>query len=224
VDGGNHSSLICFGRIAIRFYPQQSIDDMTRVTRYRIAYLGLLALLSCAAFFAIRAAGGGPVAVGIAIIVLLLPGRVQAVLLRPLFRGQRDLARGNAERAAREFEAFIAMLERQPWRARALWLGWSLYNPSAKAMGFNNLGVAHERMGNAAAAQEAWRRALALDPLYPVPCANLAALAAADCNAEQAHRWLTQAKQLGYTRGALDQAIHRVQQLLAAANAGRASG
>lgn len=83
-------------------------------------------------------------------------------------------------------------------------------------MGFNNLGVAHADLGNESTARRAWERALAIDQLYPVPYANLAALAAADGNTEQATNLLAQAKQLGYTGGPLDQATYRVQQLLTA--------
>jgi len=189
---------------------------MTRVARYRIGYLVLLAFLAGGTYFAVRAAGNDGVALAAAIVLLLIPGRIQGLLLRPLFRGQRDLAQGRAADAMRQFEAFIALLERQAWRRWALWLGWSLYTPSAKAMGYNNLGVAHADLGNESSARQAWECALAIDPLYPVPYANLAALAAADGSIEQATSLLVRAGQLGYTGGPLDQATHRVQQLLAA--------
>lgn len=189
---------------------------MTRVARYRICYVVLLALLAGGTYFVIRATGNDRVAFAVAIVLLLIPGRVQGLFFRPLFRGQRDLAQGKAGDAARQFETFIALLNRQPWRRWALWLGWSLYTTSAKAMGFNNLGVAHADLGNDSSARQAWEHALAIDPLYPVPYANLAALAAADANVEQATKLLSQAEQLGYTGGPLDRATHRVQQLLAA--------
>ena len=189
---------------------------MTRVARYRIGYLVLLALLAGGAYLSLRAAGNDRIAVAAAIVLLLIPGRIQGLLLRPLFRGQRELAQGKPGDAVRQFEVFIALLERQTWRSWALWLGWSRYTPSAKAMGYNNLGVAHADLGNASSARQAWERALAIDPLYPVPHANLAALAAAEGNVEQATSLLVRAGQLGYTGGALDQATHRVQQLLAA--------
>lgn len=189
---------------------------MTRVARYRISYFVLLALLAGGTYFAIRAAANDGIALAAAIILLLIPGRIQGLLFRPLFRGQRDLAQGRAADAVRQFEAFIALMERQAWRKWALWLGWSLYTPSAKAMGYNNLGVAHADLGNESSARQAWECALAIDPLYPVPYANLAALAAADGSVERATSLLVHAEQLGYTGGPLDQAAHRVQQLLAA--------
>ena len=189
---------------------------MTRVARYRIGYFVLLTLLAGGAYFALRATGNNRVAFAVAVVLLLIPGRLQGLLLRPLFRGQRDLAQGKAGDATRQFENFMALLERQPWRRWVLWLGWSLYTPSAKAMGLNNLGVAQADLGDQSSARQAWEGALAIDPLYPVPYANLAALAAAGGNVEQATSLLSQASKLGYTGGALDQATHRVQQLLAA--------
>src|SRR3546814_10530113 len=80
----------------------------------------------------------------------------------------------------------------------------------------NNVGVAHADLGDASSARDAWEHALALDPLYPVPYANLAALAAADGNVDQATSLLLRARQLGYTGGSLVRATHRVQPLLAA--------
>src|SRR3546814_18015500 len=79
----------------------------------------------------------------------------------------------------------------------------------------NNVGVAHADLGDASSARDAWEHALALDPLYPVPYANLAALAAADGNVDQATSLLLRARQLGYTGGSLVRATHRVQQLSA---------
>ncbi len=189
---------------------------MTRVTRYRIGYLAVLALVAGGAYFAIRSTGSDRLTLAVAVVLLLIPGRLQGFLLRPLFRGQRQLAQGSPESAARDFEAFLSMLERQPWRKWALWLGWSLYTPSARAMGLNNLGVAHANLGDEAAARQAWETASTIDPIYPVPRANLAALAAASGDAQRATELLLQARQLGYTGESLDQATHRVQQLLAA--------
>jgi tetratricopeptide (TPR) repeat protein len=189
---------------------------MTRVTLYKLSYLVLLVLLASGTFFAIRSSSNPRIALAVAALLLLIPGRLQGLLLRPLFRGQRYLAQGRAGDAVQEFEKLLKLLDRQPWRQWALWLGWSLYTPSLKAMGLNNLGAAHSDLGNAASARDAWERALTIDPLYPIPYTNLAALAAASGNLEQAEGLLAQAKQLGYTGGALDQATRRVQQLFAA--------
>src|SRR3546814_13684391 len=64
------------------------------------------------------------IGLAVAIVLLLIPGRVQGLILRPLFRGQRCLSHGNAGDAAEEFVNLIALLDRQPWRGWALWLGW----------------------------------------------------------------------------------------------------
>lgn len=181
-----------------------------------MAYLAVLALVAGGAYLCIRAAGGERAAVVVAAVLLLVPGRLQGLLLRPLFRGRRDLARGEPDAAARQFESLLDLLARQPWRRWALWLGWSAYTPSAQAMGLNNLGAARADAGDAARAREAWDAALVIDPLYPLPYANLATLVAADGDAERAAALLARAAQLGYSGGALDRATQRVQTLLAA--------
>ncbi|MBB5882069.1 tetratricopeptide (TPR) repeat protein [Xanthomonas arboricola] len=138
------------------------------------------------------------------------------MLLRPLFRGQRALAHGKPEEAFRHFHYQLSQLQAQPWRRLALWLGWSTYTPSLAAMVTNNLGAAHAALGELEQAQAAWRHSLALDHLYPIPYANLAAAAAARGASDEAHSLLGQAQELGYSGGPLDQATHRVMQLLAA--------
>ncbi|WP_184631346.1 tetratricopeptide repeat protein [Xanthomonas arboricola] len=80
----------------------------------------------------------------------------------------------------------------------------------------NNLGVAYAARGELEQAEAAWKHALALDHLYPVPYANLATAAAARGASDEGHSLLCQARKLGYGGGPLDQATHRMQQLLAA--------
>ncbi|WP_115561022.1 tetratricopeptide repeat protein [Xanthomonas arboricola] len=189
---------------------------MFRVTRYRLTYLLVLAVLAAVVFLVVRSTGGNNFALALAVVFLLAPGRLQGLLLRPLLRGQRALAHGEAGEAMRPFDAQLSQLAAQPWRQYALWLGWSLYTPSFAAMIHNNLGVTYAELDEPGNAQAAWEKALALDPRYPFPYANLAALAASRGASDPTQAMLEQAKALGYSGGALDQATHRVQQLLAA--------
>ncbi len=189
---------------------------MSRIARYRTGYLLVLGALSALTYTVVRAAGGSSAALLTVGFLLLVPGRLQGLLLRPLFRGQRALAEGKPEEAAVQFHHQLTQLQAQPWRRLALWLGWSTYTPSLAAMVTNNLGVAHAALDELEQAQAAWKHALALDHLYPVPYANLAAAAAARGASDEVHSLLCQARKLGYGGGPLDQATHRMQQLLAA--------
>jgi len=150
---------------------------MSRIARYRTGYLLVLGALSALTYTVVRAAGGSSAALLTVGFLLLVPGRLQGLLLRPLFRGQRALAEGKPEEAAVQFHHQLTQLQAQPWRRLALWLGWSPYTPSLAAMVTNNLGVAYAARGELEQAQAAWKHALALDHLYPVPYANLANLA-----------------------------------------------
>lgn len=189
---------------------------MSRVTRYRIRYLLLLVLLMAACIWGVRAAGGTNLALVVVAAILFVPGRLHGLLLRPVFRGQRALSQGRPQEAIHHFQDLLETLSVQPWRRFALWLGWSPYTTSLAAMVHNNLGTAYAALGEVEPAQAAWDKALALDHLYPVPYANLAALAASRGDAGTAQSLLAQAKTLGYSGGALDQVTHRVQQLLLA--------
>lgn len=90
-----------------------------------------------------------------------------------------------------------------------------VYTPSVEAMALNNVGSAHLALGAADHAVSAWRKAIELDPLYPIPFANLALVAAAGGESAVAETLLGAAKNLGYSGGALDQTLRKVQSLLA---------
>lgn len=152
---------------------------MKRVGRYRAGYvavllcgalsvLGLSWLLDC-----------NPVATVLLVVVLLIPGRIRRLLFLDLFRGRREVDAGNPSVALRHLQQFLTSLQRRPWRRQALWLSWPICTPSAGAMALNNVGAAHLAFGSTEEARRAWREALAIDPLYPLPYANLA-LAASD--------------------------------------------
>jgi hypothetical protein len=137
-------------------------------------------------------------------------------LFRELFRGRRELDRNNPEVALGHFSSFLNTINAQPWRKAALWLSWSIYTPNVEAMTQNNIGAAQLNLGNLTPAEAALNAALALDPQYPLPHANLALLAAlrADSNAVEHH--LEAARRLGYRGAGLDRFVSRSQSILAA--------
>lgn len=149
-------------------------------------------------------------------VVLLIPGRVQGLLFRELFRGRRDLDRDDAASALNHLSSFLETIRSQPWRRPALWLSWSFYTPNVEAMAQNNIGAAYLALGNAGAAEVAWHAALRLDSQYPIPHANLALVAAARNDPVAASRHLDAAHKLGYSGAGLDRYVHKVQSTLAA--------
>lgn len=65
---------------------------MTRFAHYRIAYLAVLALVVAGVYAALRAAGNDRLASAAAIVLLIVPGLIQGLFLRPLFRGDSRIA------------------------------------------------------------------------------------------------------------------------------------
>lgn len=189
---------------------------MNRVARYRAGYVAVLVCGASAVLGLLWLLDWNPVAVVVLVVVLLVPGRIQGFLFRDLFRGRRELDAGHPSLALRHLAQFLTTLERQPWRRHALWLSWSVYTPSAAAMALNNLGAAHLALGAAEPAARAWREALAIDHLYPLPYANLALVAAADGDSVTAEGLLALARSLGYSGGTLDKTTRQMQTLLAA--------
>jgi hypothetical protein len=189
---------------------------LSRVTRFKLGYA--VALLTLGGGVVAYSTFAAPPAWAIAtlIVVLLLPGRIQGLLFRDLFRGRRHLDRNDAASALRHLNSFLVTIRSQPWRKPALWLSWSIYTPSVEAMAHNNIGTAFLALGDAAAAEAAWHAALDLDSQYPIPHANLALVAAARNDPAAASHHLDMARRLGYSGAAFDRFAHKTQSILAA--------
>jgi tetratricopeptide (TPR) repeat protein len=189
---------------------------LSRVTRYKIGYVIAFALVSGVVLAAARTGRSEPWVVFTIVLVLLLPGRIQGLLFRDLFRGRRDLERNRPESALRHFNSFLTAIRAQPWRKPALWLSWSIYTPNVEAMTQNNIGAAQLNLGNLDSAQDALNTALSLDPLYPLPHANLALVAALRADRDTAAHHLDAARRLGYKGAGLDRFASKTQSVLAA--------
>ncbi len=188
---------------------------MRRTTRYKLAYVVVLAILALAAGAAIIALGGGTVTVIVVALLLLVPGRIQAFYYSDLFTGRRFLDSGEPEKAILFIERFLASIKRHPQRGKLLWLSWSIYTPSVVAMAINNLGIARLGLGQVNEAEQSFTKALAEDPLYPLPHFNLAIVHELRGNRAGAVEAVERAHQLGYTGVTLDTVIRKSQSLLA---------
>jgi tetratricopeptide (TPR) repeat protein len=186
---------------------------MTRVAKARIAYIALLLAIGAPVLSLVSWFDDGRVAAA-AVVVLLVPGRIQGALLRNLFRGRRELEAGRPDASIRATTRFLDELQRRPALRHAIWLAWWSYTPHVEAMALNNLGAAHLELGRLDQAERAFADALARDPLYPVPWTNRAVVARARGDVEQATRSLEQARALGYSGGSLDWISRRAAELL----------
>ena len=173
--------------------------------------LGGLALLFIATVFRGRETLGA-VLVGA---VLLVPGRLQGLFLRKLFRGRQLLDSGQPKPALEQLRAFLDQLNQSRWQKRLIWLSWAVYTPDVEAMTWNNIGAAHTELGSWDEAKAAFTHALAVDRKYPLPHLNLATIALVQGDQEEAQRRFESARSLGYRKSSLDQLIHRAQALLA---------
>lgn len=188
---------------------------MTRTRRYKVGYLAALAMVGVAACFAIVVLGGGMTAVVIVAVLLLVPGRLNGIFYRDLFRGRRLLDVGQSEASIPYTSRFLDQIRRHPGRKRLLWLAWSVYTPDAEAMALNNLGAAHLRTGDFAAAADALRSAIAVDPQYPIPYYNLAIERAVAHDHSEAARLAAEAERLGFRRTRIDDILLEAQALWA---------
>lgn len=190
---------------------------ITRTLLLKLLYVAVLLSLGAGAVWLIVDVTHGPRALGAGLLALvaLVPGGIQAVVFRDLFRGRRLLDMDRPEAAIEHLERFIAEIRRSPYKKRLLWLRWSVYTVDAEAMALNNLGAALTVLGRLAAAGAALQEALTLDSKYPLPHVNLAVLAEVEGDHGAAQAGLRAAAELGYHGTTVDQVINRAQALLA---------
>jgi tetratricopeptide (TPR) repeat protein len=154
-------------------------------------------------------------AVCLALVCILLPGRIQGVLLRDLFRGRVQLSRKRPRDALDSFNAMLDRLAKNPRLEWSIWLTWPMYTRSIQAMTLNDIGVAHDALENDTAALEAWQSALTIDPTYPIPYLNLAARELRANRLQSATAFLEKAREAGYTGSLADRIVQRGQAALA---------
>ena len=148
-------------------------------------------------------------------LVAFVPGRMSGFIYRDLLRARRLLDLGLVDEGLRHLELALARLHRRPWQRRILWLSWSFYTTDAEAMVWHNIGVAQLRRGKKDEARDAYSRALALDPKYPLPHFNLAMIAYVEGDDVGASAELRRARALGYRETSTDDLIRATQSLYA---------
>ncbi len=189
-----------------------------RVTRtFRYKFVHATVLFSCVVvvvtlLILLQARLVGALLVGLA---FLIPGRVQGYFWRSFFRGRRALGAGHFEAAIEHFESFLDQLKRRPWLKSLVWLAGAIYTRDIEVMALNNLGTAQLQLGNWASAVEYLECARGKDPESPLPYFNLAVLAQAGGEEEEARRLLRRATELGYRRTSVDRLIHTAGAVLA---------
>jgi tetratricopeptide (TPR) repeat protein len=129
--------------------------------------------------------------------------------LKDLYRCRRHVDREEYVAAIESGERFLATLRKHPWRARLIYLTWSLYTWNVEAMTRNNIGAAEMMRGRFAAAREQFDAALALDSGYALPYANLAIMASVEGDHTESERLMALAQRNGYAEKAVDRLVAR---------------
>ncbi|HKQ79139.1 MAG TPA: tetratricopeptide repeat protein [Blastocatellia bacterium] len=170
---------------------------MTRADKSRLFYVLALLLmggicLSVGWYFSYQ-----PSALIVIGLLLVIPGRIPMLLWREFYAGQRALQIGDHERARASFIAFIEKVRAQPWLKRLMYLKWGVHTWDIEAMALNNLGNTYVEKGEPHQAVGWYEAALAVDPDYGVPYANLAVIGYARGAEAEAKRLLDRAHALG---------------------------
>jgi len=183
---------------------------MSRATRYLIL-CGVLVAATLAAmdvYLSYYPGQYGPVIV--VALLFFLPGRVSSHFLKDLYRSRRFFDLERYDEAIERGEDFLETLRAEPWRSKLIYLTWSLYSWNVEAIARNNIGAASMMKGNADRARREFMAALARDPNYALPYANLAALEAAAGAQEESERLAALACRNGYSGRRTEKLVDRV--------------
>jgi tetratricopeptide (TPR) repeat protein len=148
---------------------------------------------------------------------LLLLGRAINYPLRHFYRGLNNFRLRKWDEAEQYFHVFLNDLAQRPW-IRYLNFWNSGYTTNLEAMTWNNLGAIQIEKRNLDAAPEFLNKAAALDARYAKPYFNLAVTAVLKGEQERAKVLFEKATDLGYSGGAFDQFLTRVQEAYAGVN------
>jgi tetratricopeptide (TPR) repeat protein len=181
---------------------------MSRSHRYLLLYV--VAMLALTGVVVAVYAWGGLAWFLAAGVVLLIPGRIGGYYLRDLFRSRLLVDQQRFHEAVAAGNAFLADLERQPWRRHLIYCQYGVYTWDVEAMARNNIGAAHMELGQIDRAETILRQALQTDRDYAIPYFNLAVIAYVRGQAAEGDRLIALAAEKGYSGGPLDQLISRV--------------
>ena len=181
---------------------------MSRTRRYQLFYvLAVLALTALVVAVYASAGMAGFVAVGL---LLLVPGRVGGYYLGDLFRSRVLVDQRRFHEAIEAGHAFLADLQREPWRRHLIYCHYGIYTWNVEAMARNNIGAARMELGEIDQAERDLRHAIRNDADYAIPCYNLAVIAYVRGEAAEGDRLIALAADKGYSGGHLDRLISRV--------------
>jgi len=192
-----------------------SISVVSRTAYYKFYYFGIvigvpILLITSVALFHLSRNW-----VGLAVALLIVPGRILAYFWRDLLRGLQLLNAKRFEESIQHTEAFLQEIDRRPWIRHMIWLGSSSYSRNPKSLAYNNLGAAELGLNRLDSARAHLQAAIREDSLNPLPFHNLALLAKKEGNTEEATHMHGAAYQRGLTFGNTDKIVMASQKRLA---------
>lgn len=195
---------------------------MTRTTRYKVLYFGLVGTLVSLVLLATISGKLPWKGLTLVAVFLLVPGRLQGYYWRNFFRGRRLLGRGRAAASLPFFDEFLRDVRARPWLKTLIWLSWGIYTRDIEAMTLNNIEAAKLSVGELEGAEGSLRAALAMDPLFPLPHENLALLHSLRGEDDLATQNLARAGVLGYRKTSADRLVKAAGEVLARIEGGGA--
>jgi tetratricopeptide (TPR) repeat protein len=180
---------------------------VSRTAFYKLYYFGILIGLPLVVFAATVGLHLPSYWAGLALLLLLIPGRILAYFWRDLLRGLKLLHEKRYEDSIRYNENFLAELQRRPWIRHMIWLGTSSYSRNPKSLAYNNLGAAEFALGRLDAARAHLHEAIREDNLNPLPFHNLALVANKEGNQLEAALMTSSALARGLSFGMTDKIV-----------------
>ena len=193
---------------------------MSRAAWYFVLAGTVTAIAVAAAAFYLSRYPGNHEVVFVVALAFFIPGRISSFYLKDLYRSRRHLSAEQFDAAIECGRRFLQTLSEEPWRRRLVYLTWSAYSWNVAAMARNNIGAALMMLGRFDAARWEFQAALADDPRYALPYANLAVMAEVDGDHAAGARLMAEAHRYGYSGRSADKLLDKVAAAYARVQAG----
>ena len=184
---------------------------MSRTSLYKIQYFAIVAALGVLTALVFWWFDFSPTSVAVAVVLLILPGRVLGFVWRDLLRGLRLLNARRFAESRRHSILFLEAVRRRPYLKNFVWLGSSSYSRDPEVLALNNLGAAELALGEVVAARSHLEAAIQSDPHCPLPHFNMGILFVGQNDLSEAERCFRHAASLGYTNDLSDRIIRAAQ-------------
>jgi len=146
-------------------------------------------------------------------VIFLVPGRFQNYYYRDFYSARKLLISKNFEESIELFNKFLEYVQSNPKIKILDYLSLGIYTRDIEAMTYNNIGVGLLHLSNCYESEEHYKKAIAIDPAYPLPHYNLAIVWIIKNDNVTAKKHFKVSEQLGFKGSSFDKFVIKAKDL-----------